>query len=276
MRLESPLSESFNRWIPFQVVGLEKGKDGKDRVRIRGVCSTEHMDQDGDTIVQDGLDFTPFLKHGWFNDNHSKGTTDVLGYPDRVYPVEVEDNGKKVRGTAVEGYLLGSKKAQEIIDLARSLEGTERQLGFSVEGPPPVRDPRNPSRIVRAVVRNVAITNCPVNPFTQLGLVKSMRVLELTKGMSVGGPGQALGVAVAGSLRPVMPQSLGLHFRGGPDPVAVAKKARALTDEWLKANGGLVLDKSLAGRLIKARHPQATPAEVDRILALARRLGEAR
>ena len=268
------MPDSFRSWIPFDVVGLEKGADGKERVRIRGVASTEHMDQDGDTIVQDGLDFSYFLKRGFFNDNHSKDTADVLGYPDKVYAVTIDDDGKKVRATAVEGYLLDTPEAQRIANLARALDGTPRQLGFSVEGPPPVRDPRNPNRIVKAVVRNVAITNCPVNPFTKLGLVKSM---QLSKALSVGGPGQAPGVAVAGSARPLMPESLGVRLTlGGPDPVAVAKRAKGLTDEWLKANGGLALSKSLAERIIKVRHPGASPAEVDRILALARRMGDAR
>ena len=274
MRLEPHLSELFTRWIPFDVVGLEKGSDGKERVRIRGVASTEHMDQDGDTIVQDGLDFSYFLKRGFFNDNHSKGTTDVLGYPDKVYPIALEDDGKKVRATAVEGYLLDTPEAKRIADLARSLDGTPRQLGFSVEGPPPVRDPRNPNRIIKAVVRNVAITNCPVNPFTKLDLVKSMR---LSKALSVGGPGQSPGVAVAGSARPLMSESLGVRLTlGAADSVAAAKRAKALTDEWLKANGGLAIEKSLAVRIIKARHPEASPSEVGRILALARRLGDTR
>jgi hypothetical protein len=273
--LESLVPEaSFNRWIPFQVVGLEKGKDGKERVRIRGIASTEHMDQDGDTIVQDGLDFSYFLKRGYFNDNHSKGTADVLGYPDKVYPVTIDDNGQKVRATAVEGYLLGTKSAKDIAELARELDGTPRQLGFSVEGPPPVRDPRDPNRIVKAVVRNVAITNCPVNPFTKLGLVKSM---AFAKALSVGGPAQAPGAQVTGSARPLMPESLGLRLTlCAPDPVAVAKRAKELTDEWLKANGGLPLAKSMAERIIKARYPEASPPEVGRILALARRLGDPR
>lgn len=269
------MPELFHRWIPFDVVGLEKGSDGKERVRIRGVASTEHMDQDGDTIVQDGLDFSYFLKRGFFNDNHSKDTADVLGYPDKVYAVTVDDeDGKKVRATAVEGYLLDTPEAQRIANLARALDGTPRQLGFSVEGPPPVRDPRNPNRIVKAVVRNVAITNCPVNPFTKLGLVKSM---QLSKALSVGGPGQSPGAQVAGSARPIMPESLGLRLTiGAGDPVAMTKRAKDLTDEWLKANGGLPLGKSLAERIIKARHPEASPSEVGRILALARHMGDAR
>lgn len=263
----------FRSWIPFDVVGLEKGADGEERVRIRGIASTEHQDQDGDTIVQDGLDWSYFLKRGWFNDNHSKGTV-TLGYPDKVYPVTVDDGGQKVRATAVEGYLLGTGEAKEIANFARLLAGTPRQLGFSVEGPPPVRDPRNPNRIIRAIVRNVAITNCPVNPYTRLDLAKSMR---LSKAMSVGGPAQAPGVAVTGSARPLMPESLGVRLTlGAADPVAVAKRARDLTDEWLKANGGLALEKSLAERIIQARFPGATPAEVGRILALARRTGDPR
>ena len=264
--------ENFHTWVPFRIVGLEKAGDkGEKRYRIQGIATTEHMDQDGDTIVQGGLDFTPFLKHGWFNDNHSKDTADVLGYPDRVYSVVLDDDGVKVPATAVEGYLLDTPAARKIVEIARSLEGTPRQLGFSIEGPLPVRDPRNPNRIVKATVRNVAITNCPVNPHTKLGLAKSLRALGLAKGMDVGAPGQARGVAVTGSARPLMPESLGfrLHLTGDPD--ATDDRLRTITDDWRKANGGR-LSKSAATQRIQARFPQATAAEVDRILALARRM----
>lgn len=250
----------FRAWLPCEV--FEKADaDGTKRLRIRGIASTEHRDRDGDTIRQDGLDFSEFIAHGWFNDNHTKDTTGVLGYPDRVYPVVIEDGGRTVKATAVEGYLLDTPEARRIADLAASLKGTPRQLGLSVEGPPPTRDRADPTQIIKAKVRNVAITNCPVNPFTTLGLAKSMFVAErLSKG------------ATTGSIAPLMPESLGGLSNVG-SPLAQAKRARELTDEWLKANGGLALSKSVAASIVQKRLPWAGHDEIDRILALARRMG---
>lgn len=266
---------TFRRWIPFEVV--EKADpDGKKRLRIVGIASTEHKDRQGDRIKQGGLDFEPFLKYGFFNDNHSKKTTDVLGYPERVTPVEIEDeNGQKVKATAVEGYLLDTPEARKIADLAMSLRGTPRQLGFSVEGD---IQGRSGEWITKAEVRHVAITNCPVNPHASLGLVKSMHLLDrLVKGATAGtgsrGPNP-------GSIGALMPESLGgvarLSLPGAGDPMAAMRRSREITDEWLKANGGLALTKSQAARIIQCRLPSAPAGTAARIYALARTMGEAR
>ena len=57
-------------------------KSGEDNpLRIGGIVSTDDLDRQQEVILQDGLDFSPFLAHGWFNDNHGQKTGDVLGYP---------------------------------------------------------------------------------------------------------------------------------------------------------------------------------------------------
>jgi hypothetical protein len=154
----------FNVPVSF----IEKGDlQGNKRRIIQGICSTDDMDSDQETLLQEGLDFTPFLTKGWFNDNHASATGGAVGVPS-VAEIRRLPNGRK--GWYVEGELLSNKRADEIWDLAQSLERSEtnRRLGFSVEGSIVERDPRNPKKVRKAVVREVAVTRCPKNHFTTL------------------------------------------------------------------------------------------------------------
>lgn len=179
----------MGRSIPFSfempVSFFEKADApvGKRR-RIGGVLSTEDIDQQQEVIVQKGLDFTPFLKSGWFNDNHSKATTDILGYPEQV---QLFAKGQRLpdgqiassNTTWVEGYLLKSPKADEVWTLGKALEETNRRLGFSVEGRITKRVGPDRKVVAKAVVRNAAITNCPVNDRSRLEiLAKSLDAVE--------------------------------------------------------------------------------------------------
>jgi hypothetical protein len=162
--------------IPFkievQVEAFHKaGAKGKQR-RIGGVISTEQKDRQGEVVLQRGLDFSDFLRGGWFNDNHSRETTGIVGYPEKVE--------RRGRGHYVEGYLLeGHEPADKIWSLANSLQKTGRRLGFSIEGNVVSRDGMDGKTVAKARVRNVAITNCPVNTDTGLEvLAKSLQALE--------------------------------------------------------------------------------------------------
>jgi hypothetical protein len=160
--------------MPIEV--WEKAGDaGKER-RIGGVISTQDQDRQGEVVLQRGLDFSEFISAGWFNDNHDKATTGIVGYPDKVEKRTV--NGKPTH--YVEGYLLpGYPRADEIWRLAQSLQKTNRRLGFSIEGSVLRREGLEGKTIAQAKVRNVAITNCPVNTSTGLEiLAKSMMALE--------------------------------------------------------------------------------------------------
>lgn len=164
----------FKFELPIEVF-YKAGEKGKER-RIGGVISTQDKDRQGEVVLQRGLDFSEFLNHGWFNDNHSKDTTGIVGYPDKVEKRNV--SGKPSH--YVEGYLLPDfPRSDEIWKLAQSLQKTNRRLGFSIEGSVVRREGLEGKTIAQAKVRNVAITNCPVNTSTGLEvLAKSMMALE--------------------------------------------------------------------------------------------------
>lgn len=146
------VDDEFVIWQP-SCVDIVKSKDTEER-RLGGYASTEHSDRQQEVVLQRGLDFDEFVRFGYFNDNHNQATGAVVGIPDKVafHP------GK---GWYTEGSLLkGVKRADEIWELAKSLEGTTRKLGFSIEGK--VLERRD-NYIVKAKIRNVAITNAPVN-----------------------------------------------------------------------------------------------------------------
>lgn len=151
--------------IDFVLETFEKG-DGEKSRRIGGYASTESLDRAGETLVQKGLNFDDFLQHGWFNDNHDKTTTGVVGYPETA---EFHEG----KGWYVEGYLLkGYKKADDIWDLSKALQKSDRKLGFSVEGS--VIKKRN-NKILKANIKHVAITHSPTNPDCTLAILsKSM------------------------------------------------------------------------------------------------------
>jgi hypothetical protein len=192
----------FKFEIPFEVFH-KAGEPGKER-RIGGVISTEDKDRQGEVVLQRGLDFSEFVQNGWFNDNHSKKTTDIVGYPIGIEKRVV--NNRPVH--YVEGYLLeGHEPADGIWKLANSLAKTNRRLGFSIEGSVQSRAGSTGSTIAKAKVREVAITKCPVNTSTGLEiLAKSLMAVEsegeewrraLAAGQAVSDPGVAPGQGFA-------------------------------------------------------------------------------
>jgi hypothetical protein len=199
--MNSALQIPFQFECPLEVFYKAGAEKGKER-RFGGMVSTQRRDRQQEKILQDGLDFSEFISNGWFNDNHSKLTTGIVGYPTSVE----RRTYKGHPGHYVEGYLLqGYKPADDIWNLAESLQKTNRRLGFSVEGDVTQRvyDGRT---IAKAKVRNVAITNCPVNTDTGLEiLAKSMLALEtapstdewmqraLAAGQAINNPGPSPG-----------------------------------------------------------------------------------
>lgn len=146
-------------FVIFQANSVEivkgSGEKGNDDRLIHGYCSTEHLDRQKEVVLQKGLDFSDFVKHGYFNDNHNQATAAVVGIPDTAeyHP----GKGWHTTGKLLKGFQL----ADGIWNLAKSLVGTKRRLGFSIEGK--VMERRG-NYITKAKIRNVAITNCPVNP----------------------------------------------------------------------------------------------------------------
>ena len=57
---------------------LNKSKDGK--WKIRGLASTQGIDQQGETIIQKGIDLSPVdQKRAVLNWDHQKGVENIIG-----------------------------------------------------------------------------------------------------------------------------------------------------------------------------------------------------
>lgn len=159
------------------------------RRRVGGPISVETWDKQDELVLQRGLDFSPFVESGYLNDNHEKGIDGIVGYPDgdsvQVYKGgETLPDGTEALAscTWTEGWILeGDPRADKIWSKAMALKkaGADRQLGFSIEGSVQKRTGRDRKTIAKAVVKNVAVTHCPVNPDTRLDvLAKSLSAIE--------------------------------------------------------------------------------------------------
>lgn len=155
----------FRVFVPNLLLS-ERSEDVYNSRRIAGVMSTERRDRQDETVLSKGLDFSDFLQLGHFNDNHSQLTSAIVGYPERAeFHKDLGDIDSKLKsypGWTCEGYILkGTKRSDDIWELAKTLTKVpNRKLGFSIEGKV-IR--RSDKCIEKAKIRNVAITNCPVN-----------------------------------------------------------------------------------------------------------------
>lgn len=145
--------------VPMDIVFKS---DKPESRTICGYVSTEHLDRQGEIVIQKGLNFDDFMQYGWFNDDHSKSQTDILGYP-------TDCQFHKGKGWYVEGELIkGHPTAERIYAIAKSLHDSPRKLGFSIQGKV---EKRENNRIVKARVSHVAITHQPVNPACTLDVL---------------------------------------------------------------------------------------------------------
>lgn len=271
----------FDFEMPLSFFEKSDSPEGKKR-RIGGVLSDEGFDQQKEKILQRGMDFRPFLKSGWFNDNHSKKTADILGYPEKVQLFAKgqrlpDGEMAKANSTWVEGYLLKSPKATEVWDLGKALAETGRRLGFSVEGRITKRIGPDRKIIAKAVVRNAAITNCPVNDSSRLEiLAKSLQAVEdsdpdaLEKALSMGMP------ATPGT-PPVGPQTgegagqvltgESLERKGNPPKDARGQKKKDEEEEEAEKSLTFAFSPERAMELLRERIPGATPRTLQRVIA---------
>jgi len=187
----------FEFEVPVTFFEKADAPKGKQR-RIGGIISTEAPDRQGETVLADALDLSDWLKNGWYNDNHTKDTDGIVGYPEVAKKFQKGDKlptGETAQhaGHWAEGYLLKTDRGDKLWELGQALQGTGRRLGFSVEGKILRRSgPRTivkksedgtpqwvGSNIAKALVRNVAITNSPVNTDTGLEILnKSIEALQ--------------------------------------------------------------------------------------------------
>ncbi len=275
-----PKGLPFQIYMPGAGVWLDKSApEGRQR-RIGGLISTDSRDRQGEVVIQKGLDFTEFMDSGYFNDNHAKDTDSPVGYPQAetlqyISKGEVCPDGKAAPGNGhwAEGYLLESKRGDKIWDLARALHkaGDERRLGFSIEGSIQKRIGKGRKTIAKAKVRNVAITNCPVNLDTRMEtLTKSLQLVEQA-GDENWSPEQlwkALGMGTGGGAGPAT-QPAGPQTGATAGQVLVPeslerKKRKKLKNDEDEAKKALTPE--LAWDYARARFPSISAQQVGRLV----------
>lgn len=217
----------FSVWTPFSLVKSEANDAEPMTARIGGIVSTEGKDQQGDKVLQGGIDWTYALSKGWFNYEHKQGPDAVLGHPDTIEPTT--HNGSPA--TRIEGVLyLHKPLAREIYQTAMALEKAQssRRLGFSVEGQVMMRDKE---RIVKSKVLNVAITAHPVNAEARFDVLKSLAAASV-------GYQSAVGMG-SGSMAALMPQSISPRVSSAAiealrqrPMISVRRLARMLSDSF--------------------------------------------
>jgi len=193
--------DDFIIWTPgCVVIDLSKGAVDIERTRpIGGTCSTEDLDRQDERVLAKGLDFTEFVNYGWFNDNHKQGTADAVGVPSMA---ELRKGSWWTEGNLLVDY----EPADRIWTLAKSLlkSGVARHLGFSIEGK--VVDRGYDNKILKAKIRDVAITRVPVNTkcswsilAKSFGSYEQMEASNIRKALSAGGqsPAHSGGAALA-------------------------------------------------------------------------------
>ncbi|UCG53365.1 MAG: hypothetical protein JSW58_07380, partial [Candidatus Latescibacterota bacterium] len=208
-------------------------------------------------------------------------TADILGYPEVVQYFrkgQTLPNGEKAKaeGHWVEGYLLDTEKADEIWELGKALQKTNRRLGYSVEGKIQKRTGPGNRTIARALVRNVAITNCPVHQDARMEiLAKSLHAVEesepepLEKMLGMGTPadGQVPTGPVSGMGAGMVLTEESLESDVTPTTEDKKKKKKKRVQKGFS--------DSQAFAWFQRRLPKANPAQIGRMIDLTRRLKEA-
>jgi hypothetical protein len=162
--------EEFSFWLPMEIAKADpKDKKSKRRI-VQGIASTTDEDLQKEVVEQRGIDFSYFLKYGYYNNDHKPGFENKVGQP-------LECRVTK-DGLWTKGFLFSNHKiADSIWELANALDASQadRKLGFSIQGKVTRRAGR---RIMRCWIQDIAITAAPINTNTWLDVVKSLSSLS--------------------------------------------------------------------------------------------------
>lgn len=164
-------AEPLHIELPAEFLAKSQGEDRPPRRCIKGFASTGSQDQDGEEIVQKGLDFRPLLETGYLNYDHQYREVAGVRMPVIIgYPTDgrLLSKGLFLEGELLTGDPMASEQlrlANEVWELGSALQkaGDRRRLAFSIEGFVP-KDGRRGKRIVKSVARHCAVTHKPVNP----------------------------------------------------------------------------------------------------------------
>ena len=158
------VEESFNFWLPISKAA--SAKEGKARM-VEGIASTPTLDLQNERVVQNGIDFNYFLKHGYFNWDHKPGADNKIGEPQEC---RITPKGLYVKGLIYKGKKIADAVWEHITALADN-PNSNLKVGFSLQGKT-VR--RNGNSILKCWIQDIAITTAPINYNTYLDIVKSL------------------------------------------------------------------------------------------------------
>lgn len=160
------MEKNFRFWLPLDK--LEKaGKDGKKKLKVGGIASTNTKDLDGESLDPNGFDLSYFQNKGIVNWNHNKSPDAVIGEPTDVKLTD--------KGLYVEAELYADNPlANSVYSLAETLQKSSktRRLGFSIEGKATERDENDKTKVSKALITNIALTISPKNPDSIVNIVK--------------------------------------------------------------------------------------------------------
>lgn len=174
------LDDNFTIWVPFETLS-KADKNGKKEMIVGGVALTDTMgeDKEGEIIEVEGLDCSPFLQSGFVNWHHQAGKdpSAVIGEP-----ISVEKKDGKLFVTS--RLYNESKKAVDVYNLGQTLQksGSNRRLGYSMEGKALERDPLNPGRVKKSKLFHLAITPAPIGNGTGMTVIKGGLKFENQEG----------------------------------------------------------------------------------------------
>ena len=170
------MERNFDFWLPIHKSGTDP-----DGYTIEGVASTDDIDLQGERVDQRGIDCEPLLRTGYLNWNHGSSPKELIGYPLVAEIVRSEsvpalaEMGVKGQALWLKSQLLkGHPMAEEVRSLIKALEGTPRQLGFSIQGR--IRQ-KEGDDILRCELHQMALTHEPVNPMTFAQVAKSLKTM---------------------------------------------------------------------------------------------------
>lgn len=165
----------FELWVGLDPIEKSLAESSGHSRPIQGFASTDDEDLQHDVMIQNGIDTSPFLAKGFFDWDHksSLGPQQLIGEPESCELRRIPGRGE---GLFVKGFLYENNPLADAAweMLQRTATGqSQRQLGFSIEGGV-LPGGRFGKYIKKAIVRHIAVTHQPVNPYTYAQLAKSL------------------------------------------------------------------------------------------------------
>lgn len=157
----------WSSWVPVQKAHGEHNTEGK-RI-VYGKASTGNQDQQRETVMQKGLDWSPLMRSGIINWNHASiaDPAAIIGEP---LDAGLDEHGEfYIKAMLYEG-LPKADAAWDLLCYYEAHPELNRRLGWSIEG----SGLRKGNIVERTIIRHVALTHDPVNADTFASVCKAM------------------------------------------------------------------------------------------------------